>query len=265
MSRQFIQASQSSLYSGQFDDPQNWFVVQRRHKNKLSADDADRLIEFNLAKSDALHSDPSLQVRSENAEVLRGYQLRCLRNPEFSHLLDNHPRYSSLYPHKGSFADWERQSLDLMPIPHFSHINNTPVVCSKQKLQRKRLPRAPRFAKQLSALELRADQGNYNLPSDHSEISRQISEFRSTFRLNQRKLADLLSVRLSELKLIESGKLIPDHNFCSRWDWLLSLPQFQITSQIRDDDIQESDLVDVHGKRINSSSTFDDSDFSTKH
>lgn len=248
-------------------DSEGFSTVSYRHRPRYSKEDRDEqrsnLNLYHHNRSEALHIDPSLEVREQNRITLRGYQRRCLKNPAFAYLEEAHPRYDYMGPHSlqgmpptvevGRYGkriwnpDWETQSLAMMPEPVFMNINPTPCVVNKLNEDgvRVRLPRKPKISRnKIRKIEELADDGEYVLPADHDQIAQDLKAYRQDRRITQRTLANQLNQSLATLRKIEKGTLIPDSRFKKAWDDLMSKEKFityhefqQITQE---DDVQET-------------------------
>ena len=221
-------------------NPSEWRVVKYPHRGFSSKEQYDEYIrnmeQYNIDYEQSCKIDPALPDRKRNQDTLHHYQLRCLRDKKYARLEDNHPRYSYLNKHsvtgmppfvvfngkKIPNPAWHRQSLSMMPTPHFQNIDNKPVIVNKVQHDRVYLPRRPRTYRQIGKIEALADEGKFALPTDHAELSTQIEEYRTKKHLTQRQLAMILNCHHSVLRRIERGELIPDDKFLASWDNLNS-------------------------------------------
>lgn len=237
MSRFCIPASQVPAFKhDQLDD--SWLVQGYKHRTKYPKEYTDQVIQYLHDFNTACKDDPTLAVRSENVQYQRGCQERALRNPKFSHLLYDHPRYAYEGPYSGvgmksSDSRFHNQELALMPVPDFDFLHNTPCVAirNKNRVNKRKLPRKPNAraarlsARQADLIEQNADDGDFRLNLDHADIAQDLRDFRAQKKMPQKILASLLNCRLSELRNIERGKLIPSSTFIRNWDNFMSSPE----------------------------------------
>lgn len=235
-----------------------WAVKGYRHVKKGTPEHTDDYLAYMRSYKSACSEDPSLETRRSNAEIKRGFQERCLRDPKYAHLLDAHPRYSYEGPHReiGMAPGDHRfhaQELLLMPDLVPESIHNDPAVVYKDKEVRqfkRKLPRKPKMGKSFLArdrahiLEDRADDGDLRQIVDHADLITSLRKFRAEKKLTQRALSSALNCKLSELRNIERGKLIPSSAFLRAWDDLMARPEFQSFLIPTDEYVEESPLID---------------------